>query len=83
MNNVVWQVRNNQVPKPRAMVEDILTRVALLDGELTRYTGEPAQSVCLASPRGSGGPAPAAARPQLESPRPAAGRTQPPRTAQV
>ena len=83
INNAVWQVRNNQVPKPRAMVEDILTRVALLDGELTRYTGQPAQSVCLASPRGSGGPAPAAARPQLESPRPAAGRTQPPRTAQV
>ena len=76
------QVRNNQVPKPRAMVEDILTRVTLLDGELSRYTGQPAQSVCLASPRASGGPV---ARPQLDSPRPATGRTEPPppRTAQV
>lgn len=74
------QVRNNQVPKPRAMVEDILTRVALLDAELSRYTGQPSQSICLTSPRTSGGPA---ARPQLESPRPGAGRTQLSRTTQV
>lgn len=79
------QVRNNQVPKPRAMVEDILTRVTLLDAELARYTGQPAPAPCGgASPR-TGGTAPAAnlERPQPDSPRPAAGQVQPTRTPQV
>ena len=33
------QVRNNQVPKPRAMVEDILARVTLLNAELGMHMG--------------------------------------------
>ncbi|CAL8462751.1 g2284 [Coccomyxa elongata] len=82
-------VRNNQVPKPRAMVEDILTRVTLLDAELARYTGPPAPTPCGDASGGvtprTGGSAPAAdaERPQLESPRPAAGHVQPTQTPQV
>ncbi|BDA50843.1 hypothetical protein COCOBI_17-0610 [Coccomyxa sp. Obi] len=89
-------VRNNQVPKPRAMVEDILTRVTLLDAELARYTGQPAPAPCLASPRSVGAapaadaerpqlnpPAPGPPAPQLDSPRPVGGHAQPMRTPQV
>lgn len=81
----LWcQVRNNQVPKPRAMVEDILTRVTLLDAELARYTGSCGGASGGVTPR-TGGAAPAAdaERPQLEYPRPAGGHVQPTETPQV
>lgn len=78
------QVRNNQVPKPRAMVEDILARVSLLDGELMRYTGQQAQAACTNSPR-SGGSSSAAAPVRLppDPPQPAEWPQPPMRTSQV
>ena len=51
------QVRNNQVPKPRAMVEDILARVTLLDAELGSHVGPvppPSPTSSMGSPRASG-----------------------------
>lgn len=49
------QVRNNQVPKPRAMVEDILARVTLLDAELGTHTGPPpSPTSSMGSPTASG-----------------------------
>ena len=50
------QVRNNQVPKPRAMVEDILARVTLLDAELGSHVGPvppPSPTSSMGSPRAS------------------------------
>ena len=51
------QVRNNQVPNPRAMVEDILARASLLDAELARC-----------SQHSSSAPAPAPAGAQPDAP---------------
>ena len=51
------QVRNNQVPKPRAMVEDILARVTLLDAELGMHMGPvppPSPTSSTGSPHASG-----------------------------
>lgn len=52
-----WQVRNNQVPKPRAMVEDILARVTLLDAELGMHMGPvppPSPTSSMGSPHATG-----------------------------
>ncbi len=51
------QVRNNQVPKPRAMVEDILARVTLLDAELGTHMGPvppPSPTSSMGSPHATG-----------------------------
>ena len=51
------QVRNNQVPKPRAMVEDILARVTLLDAELGAHAGPvppPSPTSSMGSPHANG-----------------------------
>ena len=51
------QVRNNQVPKPRAMVEDILARVTLLDAELGTHMGPvppPSPTSSMGSPHAIG-----------------------------
>ena len=51
------KVRNNQVPKPRAMVEDILARVTLLDAELGMHMGPvppPSPTSSMGSPHATG-----------------------------
>lgn len=55
--NALLQVRNNQVPKPRAMVEDILARVTLLDAELGTHMGPvppPSPTSSMGSPHATG-----------------------------
>ena len=77
------QVRNNQVPNPRAMVEDILARASLLDAELARCSQHqgiaptPAPAAAPPDSPGAASSAPAVqAAERREQPAPSEGQQQ-------